>query len=119
MFLLNLLYLPGSVGASPIQNIGAYGADVSKLIDSVDCFCLDTFSKKKLTNKECTFAYRDSAIKNSQYLIYNINFKTNLNKNISYKNSKLEIIDCLYRYALFGLGLLDIQILEFKCKHLL
>tara|TARA_B100001059_G_scaffold183210_1_gene184559 strand:- start:1534 stop:2526 length:993 start_codon:yes stop_codon:yes gene_type:complete len=86
----NLIDIPGSVGASPIQNIGAYGADVSKVIDSVDCFCLDTFSKKKLTNKECTFAYRDSAIKNSQYLIYNINFKTNLNKNISYKYSSIQ-----------------------------
>ena len=86
----NLIDIPGSVGASPIQNIGAYGADVSELIDSVDCFCLETFTKKNLTNKECSFAYRNSAIKNSQYLIYNINFKTNLNKNISYKYSSIQ-----------------------------
>jgi UDP-N-acetylmuramate dehydrogenase len=86
----NLIDIPGSVGASPIQNIGAYGADVSELIDSVDCFCLGTFTKKNLTNKECSFAYRNSAIKNSQYLIYNINFKTNLNKNISYKYSSIQ-----------------------------
>ena len=42
----NLIDIPGSVGASPIQNIGAYGAEVSRLIDSIDYFCLDSFSKK-------------------------------------------------------------------------
>ena len=36
----NLIDIPGSVGASPVQNIGAYGADVSSLIESIDCFCL-------------------------------------------------------------------------------
>ena len=86
----NLIDIPGSVGASPIQNIGAYGADVSKLIESIDCFCLDTFVMKTLTNKECNFLYRDSAIKNSHYLIHNINFKSNLEKNISYKYSSVQ-----------------------------
>ena len=86
----NLIDIPGSVGASPIQNIGAYGADVSELIDSVDCFCLETFTKKNLVNKDCAFEYRNSALKDSQYLIYNINFKTNLNKNISYKYSSIQ-----------------------------
>jgi len=86
----NLIDIPGSVGASPIQNIGAYGADVSKLIESIDCFCLDTFVMKSLTNKECNFLYRDSAIKNSHYLIHNINFKSNLEKNISYKYSSVQ-----------------------------
>ena len=86
----NLIDIPGSVGASPIQNIGAYGADVSELIDSVDCFCLETFTKKNLANKDCAFEYRNSAIKDSQYLIYNINFKTNLDKDISYKYSSIQ-----------------------------
>jgi len=86
----NLIDIPGSVGASPIQNIGAYGAEVSILIDSIDYFCLDSFSTKSLKNTECNFSYRDSALKNSNYLIYNINFKSNLEKNISYQYNSIK-----------------------------
>ena len=39
----NLIDIPGSVGASPIQNIGAYGVEVSSLIESIDCYCLTEF----------------------------------------------------------------------------
>lgn len=86
----NLIDIPGSVGAGPIQNIGAYGAEVSRLIDSVDCFCLNSFSKKSLKNTECHFSYRNSTLKNSHYLIYNINFKSNLKKDISYKYNSIQ-----------------------------
>ena len=53
-------------------------------------FLLETFTKKNLANKDCAFEYRNSAIKDSQYLIYNINFKTNLDKDISYKYSSIQ-----------------------------
>ena len=79
----NLIDIPGSVGASPVQNIGAYGADVSSLIESIDCFCLKTFKQINLNNKDCKFSYRDSILKNSHYLIYNLNFKANLKENIN------------------------------------
>ena len=79
----NLIDIPGSVGASPIQNIGAYGAEVSSLIKSIDCYCLTEFKKINLTNSECDFVYRSSSLKNSKRLIYNINFITNKVSNIS------------------------------------
>ena len=79
----NLIDIPGSVGASPIQNIGAYGAEVSSLIKSIDCYCLTEFKKINLTNSECDFVYRNSSLKNSKRLIYNINFITNKVSNIS------------------------------------
>ncbi|NCW37964.1 MAG: UDP-N-acetylenolpyruvoylglucosamine reductase, partial [Proteobacteria bacterium] len=79
----NLIDIPGSVGASPIQNIGAYGAEVSSLIDSIDCYCLTEFKKINLTNSECDFVYRNSSLKNSKRLIYNINFLTNKENNLS------------------------------------
>ncbi len=79
----NLIDIPGSVGASPIQNIGAYGAEVSSLIKSIDCYCLTEFKKINLTNSECDFVYRNSSLKNSNRLIYNINFITNKVSNIS------------------------------------
>lgn len=79
----NLIDIPGSVGASPIQNIGAYGAEVSSLIKSIDCYCLTEFKKINLINSECDFVYRNSSLKNSKRLIYNINFITNKVSNIS------------------------------------
>lgn len=79
----NLIDIPGSVGASPIQNIGAYGAEVSSLIKSIDCYCLTTFKKINLTNSECDFVYRNSSLKNSKRLIYNINFLINKESNLS------------------------------------
>jgi UDP-N-acetylmuramate dehydrogenase len=79
----NLIDIPGSVGASPIQNIGAYGVEVSSLIKSIDCYCLTEFKKINLTNSECDFVYRNSSLKNSKRLIYNINFITNKVSNIS------------------------------------
>jgi UDP-N-acetylmuramate dehydrogenase len=79
----NLIDIPGSVGASPIQNIGAYGAEVSSLIESIDCYCLTEFKTVNLTNSECNFVYRNSLLKNSKRLIYNINFVTNKESNLS------------------------------------
>ena len=79
----NLIDIPGRVGAFPIQNIGAYGAEVSSLIESIDCYCLTEFKKINLTNSECDFVYRNSSLKNSKRLIYNINFITNKVSNIS------------------------------------
>ena len=79
----NLIDIPGSVGASPIQNIGAYGAEVAPLIESIDCYCLTDFKKINLANSECNFVYRNSSLKNSKRLIYNINFITNKERDIS------------------------------------
>lgn len=59
----NLSYIPGTVGAAPIQNIGAYGVEVKDFIESVTVF--DTKNKEvtTLTNVDCAFAYRDSLFK--------------------------------------------------------
>ncbi|WP_286889775.1 UDP-N-acetylmuramate dehydrogenase [Pseudoalteromonas sp. ESRF-bin5] len=59
----NLALIPGTVGASPVQNIGAYGVELSKFVESVEYF--DIHSKKLvcLTNAQCEFGYRDSVFK--------------------------------------------------------
>ena len=59
----NLSLIPGKVGASPVQNIGAYGAEAKDVISRVHYF--DTVEHKhlSLTNAECRFAYRDSIFK--------------------------------------------------------
>jgi len=73
----NLSLIPGSVGASPIQNIGAYGQEVSNLIDEVHCYDYVDNVFIKLTNNQCEFSYRDSSLKNTNLLIYKVIFRTN------------------------------------------
>lgn len=59
----NLALIPGSVGAAPIQNIGAYGAEVGEYVETVEAFQRDTGQIKRLPRAECAFAYRDSLFK--------------------------------------------------------
>ena len=59
----NLSSIPGSVGATPIQNVGAYGVEVASLIKSVRVFDIERAEFRELTNQECAFGYRDSFFK--------------------------------------------------------
>ena len=68
----NLSLIPGSVGASPIQNIGAYGQEVSNLIARVDCFDYVKNKFLSLSNSDCNFSYRKSSLKDKPYIIFNI-----------------------------------------------
>jgi UDP-N-acetylmuramate dehydrogenase len=59
----NLSGIPGTVGAAPIQNIGAYGAEVKDIIVSVECFNVESGSVLILAAEHCGFGYRDSVFK--------------------------------------------------------
>lgn len=56
----NLALIPGTVGAAPVQNIGAYGVEVAELIEQVEGFQLSTRQWRILSRQECRFDYRDS-----------------------------------------------------------
>lgn len=74
----NLSLIPGSVGASPIQNIGAYGVEVKDIITEVETFDLKDYSIKTFTNSACGFGYRTSIFKTSEkgnYFITSVTFK--------------------------------------------
>ena len=60
----NLALIPGTVGASPIQNIGAYGVEVKNFIKEIEYVDLKNGELKKINNKSCKFSYRDSIFKN-------------------------------------------------------
>lgn len=60
----NLSSIPGNVGASPVQNIGAYGVEVCDCIHSIDVVNIETSEQKIFEKKECEFGYRDSVFKN-------------------------------------------------------
>ena len=59
----NLSAIPGSVGATPIQNVGAYGVEVESLIEAVTAVHRDTLEEKTFSPEECQFSYRDSFFK--------------------------------------------------------
>jgi len=59
----NLSAIPGTVGATPVQNVGAYGVEVSNVIESVTVWDLRTGARRTLAGAECDFAYRDSLFK--------------------------------------------------------
>ncbi len=65
----NLSGIPGSIGAAPIQNIGAYGSEVSDFIDEVICFDMDSNSLVSFTNNDCKFSYRQSIFQDKDSLI--------------------------------------------------
>ena len=60
----NLSAIPGEVGASAVQNIGAYGVEAKDVIDTVQTICLADGSERDFTCKECNYAYRQSIFKN-------------------------------------------------------
>lgn len=77
----NLSLIPGTVGAAPIQNIGAYGLEVGELLDSLDATDLDTGLSRTFTQAECRLGYRDSLFKQEgwhlfgRYLITAVRFR--------------------------------------------
>ncbi|MFV0248798.1 MAG: UDP-N-acetylmuramate dehydrogenase [Tenacibaculum sp.] len=79
----NLSLIPGSVGACPIQNIGAYGAEVKNVITQVNTIEIKTGKSVSFLNKECEFSYRNSIFKNwakGKYIITSVGFKLTKNK---------------------------------------
>lgn len=59
----NLSLIPGTVGAAPVQNIGAYGVEVQDFVETVHGFDLQTMTKYSVPVEQCQFAYRDSVFK--------------------------------------------------------
>ena len=76
----NLSFVPGTVGAAPVQNIGAYGVELKNILESVDALNIDTGEIRIFKNTECEFGYRDSIFKNKFKNKYS-KFNSSLNNN--------------------------------------
>jgi UDP-N-acetylmuramate dehydrogenase len=73
----NLALIPGTVGAAPIQNIGAYGVEVGEYIDSIEAFDSAAHAFVTLPKEACQFAYRDSYFKQNpnRFIVTRVVFK--------------------------------------------
>lgn len=74
----NLSHIPGTVGASAVQNVGAYGVEAKDVIETVRAIAVQTGEEVTFTNADCCFAYRDSRFKNDwkdQYVITAVTFR--------------------------------------------
>ncbi len=92
----NLSLIPGSVGAAPVQNIGAYGVELKDVLYKVDALNIELKEHNTFTNSECEFAYRNSIFKNKfkgKYIITHVYFKLSKKHNfkLNYGNLKKEL----------------------------
>ena len=92
----NLSYIPGHVGASPIQNIGAYGIEAKDSIEVVNGIYIDNKQSFTLTNDDCEFDYRNSIFKNklkNKTIVTSVIFKLakKTTFNLSYGNVLEEV----------------------------
>jgi UDP-N-acetylmuramate dehydrogenase len=74
----NLSLIPGTVGAAPVQNIGAYGVEVKDTIVALEALHIASGELRRFTNAECGFSYRDSVFKQGlkdQYIICSVVFR--------------------------------------------
>jgi UDP-N-acetylmuramate dehydrogenase len=92
----NLSLIPGKVGATPIQNIGAYGVEVKDKVVKVKTINVNDSSKRVFSNNECEFSYRNSIFKNSEkgkYLVTRVYYRLTTRPlfNISYGSLNEEV----------------------------
>ena len=74
----NLSLIPGSVGAAPIQNIGAYGVELVQTFHALEAYHIDSKEVHHFSKDDCKFGYRESVFKGAlrgQYIIMNVQFK--------------------------------------------
>ncbi len=86
----NLSLIPGTVGAAPIQNIGAYGVELKDVLENVEAYEIKTGQKKVFKKEECEFGYRDSIFKDESKGKYFISA-------ITLRLSKIEKLNINYK----------------------
>ncbi len=88
----NLSAIPGTVGAAPVQNIGAYGVEVGHLISAVHVFDTREMKEMELASRDCHFGYRNSLFKyeRGRYIITRVDFNLENNSHVQVEYKDLE-----------------------------
>ncbi|MDT0553899.1 UDP-N-acetylmuramate dehydrogenase [Urechidicola vernalis] len=90
----NLSLIPGNVGTSPMQNIGAYGVEIKDTFHKLKAIEIATGKRRVFTNEECNFGYRNSVFKNElkgKYIITSVIFKlTKKNHQLNYSYGAIQ-----------------------------
>jgi UDP-N-acetylenolpyruvoylglucosamine reductase len=115
----NLSGIPGKAGSCPVQNIGAYGAEVGDVIQEVHAREIDTGKSIVLSNSDCKFGYRNSIFKNklrNKVIITSVVFQ--LSKNESYNINYKTLHDELQDYVPLTLSHVQEKIKEIRNRKL-
>ena len=81
----NLILIPGTVGAAPIQNIGAYGVEIKDVFEYLDAVHIETGEVKRFYKTDCAFGYRESVFKRKlkgKYIICHVAYRLNKNNHL-------------------------------------
>lgn len=106
----NLSAIPGTVGASPVQNIGAYGVEAKDIVAFVKVFDINTKKFKNLSKIECMFGYRDSIFKKpegSKFIVTEVSF--DLKKNGKINKAYKDVEEYFVKHNLTNPSLFDIR----------
>ncbi|MBD3631235.1 MAG: UDP-N-acetylmuramate dehydrogenase [Cyclobacterium sp.] len=92
----NLSLIPGTVGAAPMQNIGAYGVEIKSVFDHLEAMEIASGQSRVFTGQDCRFGYRESIFKNKlkgKYIITHVAFRLSKNHepNINYGDIRLTL----------------------------
>lgn len=112
----NLSLIPGTVGAAPMQNIGAYGVEIKDVFVELEALNLQTLEKERFNVKECNFGYRESVFKHEardKYVILNVSFR--LSKNPVFHTGYGAIKDTL---AEMGITVMSIKAISEAVIHI-
>ena len=115
----NLSLIPGEIGASAVQNIGAYGMEVKDVIETVEAIEIKTRQARIFTNQECAYDYRQSIFKGElkgEYIITAVNFR--LKKQAAFMLDYSHLTDAVLQQGEINLATIRKTIIQIRQSKL-